>query len=228
MVTPITLASSNINGLYSSLPNIPSYINQNGINLLCVQETHRFHPKIAASFLARHSLNIQPNAPSSVNQNQKTGTACIVTHSISNLIKSQTIVLENRIQALFLEYNNSITLIINVYLQSGNSAQNTTQRFETLNILADFLRNARYDNMIMADDFNMVLLPIDKTNKLNKRKDHYLLQQILDFFNLTDPLRDMHPNAVIYTYIRSNTAPRIDRVYTSKTLSPLIQSYTHI
>ena len=67
----------------------------------------------------------------------------------------------------------------------------------------------------MADDFNMILLPIDKTNKLNKRKDHYQLQQILDFFNLNDPFRDTHPNAVIYTYTRPNTASDVQQESTN-------------
>ena len=73
----------------------------------------------------------------------------------------------------------------------------------------------------------MVLNPIDKTHTINKRQDHRLFETMTNYFNLIDAFRSKHPTTIAYTYTRLSTASRLDRIYTSKSLSKDISTYTH-
>ena len=170
---PSTMATINTNGLQSTLPSWPIFFANNRLDILCVQETHRIQNlPYTRSWLTSHSLEIIPNVSSHEQTNPKIGRATIHTSSIVLNICDTNIIEKNKMQSITLKHKDTITLIINVYLKSGNVATSSRQRTESLSKLSDFLKNTHCDHIIIAGDFNMVLHPIDKTHKITKRQDY--------------------------------------------------------
>jgi len=80
--------------------------------------------------------------------------------------------MENQIQSIKFIHKHATFLIINCFLPSGNSASNIQSRASTLHVLANTLQNEKFDHLILAGDFNMVLNQIDKANQLTRHEPH--------------------------------------------------------
>ena len=170
-------------------------------------------------------LNFTPKT----NSSQHTGTAILIsTERQASIDLKAQIILKNRIQSLKLTHNQTTYLILNCYLPSGNSAYSIRNRVTTLNVMSNYLDKEKFDHLILAGDFNMVLQQIDKANHLIRHEDHHKLTAILESFSLFDSYRSIYPNNRCYSYARSNTASRLDRIYTSRSLSDSILNASYI
>ena len=109
--------------------------------------------------------------------------------------------------------------IINVYGHSGRS-----KRMERRNLYADtlamFIRGLGQRSVMVVGDFNCVLGNIDALNNPGQKKC-VGLQAAVNTFGLVDVYREQKPNEPGYTFVRNNTASRLDRIYLSGNCLPL-------
>ena len=212
-----TIASLNINGMEKSLQNLNCFMATNKIDVLCVQETHLVNKQSLNRWKQQHSMVCFENFGEK--NSRYAGTAILVSKYCQNTINADSqIILENRIQCVKIQHNQNQILIINCYLPSGNSALNIRSRTLTLNVISNFLEKEKFDHLVLAGDFNMVLQQIDKANHLTRHEDHHKISEILKSYSLLDAYRTLYPSKLCFSYTRSNTASRIDRIYVSQSL----------
>ena len=116
---------------------------------------------------------------------------------------------------------------MNVYMPSGKSFERRKERVELIFSLQTFLQSETYDSLIIAGDFNCILHQIDCTAPLIKSVDFHSLKNFIERENLIDSFRQLNGKTKSFTYIRHNTASRLDRIYISKTLQPKLREVTH-
>ena len=226
-VSGIHLASININGINSALKQIPVFIKQHNIDILCIQETHFFRHTNVISYLQHHNLHIYSNSEPTVKHKQ--GTAIIITSDLyKNLQFQHQVVEKNRIHAISFIHNNKIFAIINTYLPSGNSADKIASRKSCIQKLMQYLQSASTHHVLLAGDFNMVLHSCDKSGALFVRQDFHAMQTLITQLSLHDSFRIHHPNTTHFTYTRKNTASRLDRIYVSESLRKQVLDVFHV
>ena len=217
----LKIASANINSVNKSMPYLLPFLRLNKIDILFLQETHRINPLTLEPWLRKHKLYFLANAPTNkeADSHFKGGTAILMKVTTKNSLRlSSFILVPNRIQTLSFELNNQIYLLINLYLHSGKAFSRKTSRKEILDTLALFLQNQSFHFLILLGDFNMVLDQRDTSSKIVKGPDTETLQSILNSHNLSDTFRNSHPLQQMFSYKRTNTGSRIDRIYASDTL----------
>ena len=101
---------------------------------------------------------------------------------------------------------------MNVYAPSGKNKEN--EREELFNNELKHLLVSNTDNLILAGDWNSVLLKRDATNIQNTSLSQSL-KSIVTSFKFKDIYSDSscQPD---FTYYRNNYAARLDRIYLSK------------
>lgn len=220
----ITIASANINGLKNKVSNLLSFIKNNNINIMAIQETHRF-PTQLQNTLDNANLALYHNAPTSEDP-LYTGTAFIVDKSLQFNIKHLPLI-RNRAQMLILENDNILKeplCLINIYAPQGVSAEKTNffkSIYEEINPLNETL--------LLLGDFNNTLHKLDNKNQINTPStDKKILMKTLLENNLKDLYRHLHPSTTIYTKESSTYGTRIDRIYGSKYLTDNIIAASHL
>ena len=125
-----------------------------------------------------------------------------------------TIVQENRL--MYLKVGN--TSFVNVYAPSGRAKRRERQVFfgETLERL---VRSFEHSLPVIMGDFNCVLSNIDAANNPEQKKCP-ALHQLIRLYVYTDVFRDKFPAMPGYTFLRNNTASRLDRFYIPGELVP--------
>lgn len=102
--------------------------------------------------------------------------------------------------------------LVNLYAPSGTQNKQQRDNFYKYT-LAYYLRHSS-EYLIIAGDFNCVTNPNDATGSSNVSS---CLKQTIQHLNVDDTWTILN-NHIDYTYITSNTASRIDRIYISKNL----------
>ena len=202
-----------------SLTNLSNFLSLHKIEILCIQETRISQTNKLKHWQQQHALTCFHNSTTHETHTTHAGTAIIMPTRITNEINPKThIILSNYIHSLKFSLDQSTYLLINCYLPSGNSAINIRHRTLALNTLSTYLETQKFDHLIIAGDFNMVMSQLDKANPLILHQDNHTLAALLKSYSLTDSYRHAHPKQKCFSYTRSNTASRIDRIYISHSL----------
>ena len=228
----INFASQNINGFHKSSDKLAHFISQYNIHFTCIQKTHTIQHQQLSHFSHQHNLLVYPNTDYSLTpiiaNNQ--GTLIIINtkhiHLTSQMITSH-LILPNYIQSIFFTFSNINYTLINCYLPFGKTSTQTSNRIKAIKTLTSYLHNLEFKNnyVIIAGDFNLVLNPIDRTGHYTPNtNDKILFQKILTNFDLIDSYRYLYPNSRTFSFFRSYSTSRLDRIYIS---SSLITKITH-
>uniref|UniRef100_A0A182R3Y0 Reverse transcriptase domain-containing protein n=1 Tax=Anopheles funestus TaxID=62324 RepID=A0A182R3Y0_ANOFN len=136
------------------------------------------------------------------------GTAIALKHGIkiTNIARSP----DSRI--IVMRINDTVTLC-NVYAPSGSHNRKERENFYN-HTLAYYLQNST-QNLIMAGDFNCVVHDKDSTGNNNNSE---ALKGTIQALKLKDTWELLKGNMVEYSYITSNSASRLDRIYVSEKL----------
>ena len=226
----LNFASLNINSLNNSLNSLARFFQENNLDMIFLQETHRIDEKKVELWEKKYNLSLIPNAPNTdTDHHFKSGTAVVLHSDIrQNLSPTSKIIMPHRLQTLNLNINDQNYLFINIYLQSGKAGQNKQKREEMLNVLDKHLKHQKFDYLFLVGDFNLTLEPIDTTGEITKSSDFHCLKSILKRYELYDSYRILHPLKKTYSYIRSNAQSRIDRIYMSKILESNLQEARYL
>ena len=228
----INFASQNINGFYKSSDKLAHFISQYNIHFTCIQKTHTIQHQQLSHFSHQHNLLVYPNTDYSLTPiiANKQGTLIIINtkhiHLTSQMITSH-LILPNYIQSIFFTLSNINYTLINCYLPFGKTSTQTSNRIKAIKTLTSYLHNLEFKNnyVIIAGDFNLDLNPIDRTGHYTPNtNDKILFQKILTNFDLIDSYRYLYPNSRTFSFFRSYSTSRLDRIYIS---SSLITKITH-
>ena len=213
----LKFASLNINGIQNKLENLTTFIKSNSIHVLAIQEAHVINRDAIQSWAISQNFLFYPNTLQAMNNSFKAGTAFILYPQLLHIqdIFSYNII-NNRVQLLNFKYQNinKYQNLFNVYFPSGTSTKNLKYRTNCIQNLYDILIDRKQQDIYLLGDFNLVLSPLDRTGHFYPNSiDKILFQSILSTFNLTDVFRQTFPDKKTFSYIKSNTASRIDRIY---------------
>lgn len=120
--------------------------------------------------------------------------------------------------------------IIGVYLHAADAHANVS-------IIAGPLTTAcqtAHNNLIVLGDFNFVPCPAMDRRTVSTHPPHLQTRDMLPsaawaqhLQHLHDSWRVLHPHRRAYTYVRTDAASRIDRIYVSNNLLPQLVATTH-
>ena len=102
--------------------------------------------------------------------------------------------------------------IINIYAPSGSEKKGELEEFYNGDV-ARFLMHSS-NNIVLAGDFNCVLMPSDCTGSYNVSRDLAILVSDLDLVDVWN----MNQGRMIYTHYTAKGASRIDRIYLTRQL----------
>lgn len=138
---------------------------------------------------------------------QQRGTAVAVRdlYNLHNVEKS----LDNRIISVRV---GSVTFI-NIYAPSGAALRNAREDFFNTSV-AHYLHHATKD-VVLGGDFNAVVNPKDATGCSNISP---MCKRLMSAAQLADSWEILHGNRVEFSFIRSNTASRLDRILVSNAM----------
>ena len=102
-------------------------------------------------------------------------------------------------------------VVINLYAASGRQGRRERQVFfgETVERL---VRNYSRNLPVILGDFNCILENKDAANNPQQKKCESL-RQLINLYKYVDIYREVYPNNIVYTFIRNNSASRLDRIY---------------
>ena len=102
-------------------------------------------------------------------------------------------------------------IIVNIYASNIGVPQYIRQTLTDIKAEID-------SNTIIAGDFNIPLIPMDRSSKQKINKETQVLNDTLDEMDFTDIFRTFHPNAEEYTFFSSahGTFSRIDYILDHK------------
>lgn len=193
-ITLTTILTLNINSIKSPLKVdiLLKTLHQNDVDIALLQE-------VALPDLSLPGYNIINNTTDAL------GTAIAIKEDIpySNEIRTS----DSRGIAVTIGH----TKIINVYAPSGSQCKKEREIFFSQTIAPLFDQPA--ENLIIGGDFNSVLKPEDSLNSFNYC---HSLKLMTNGLNMTDSWTELKPNDKGYTYFRTNSASRIDRIYVSE------------
>ena len=202
-------------------------ISQHYIHLICIQETHTIQIQQLSQFSHCHKFLAYPNTDQSLSPQitHRQGTLTLINTQLLKLspqmITTHTILL-NYIQSLFFTLYNMNYTLINCYFSSGKTSTQTSQRIKAIQKLISYLQNLNYKNrqLIIARDFNLVLNRIDRTGHFSPSKnDKIFFQKLLSNFDLIDSYRYLYPNTKTFSFSRSQSISRLDRIYVPSSLT---------
>ena len=204
----IKFATLNVNGINENIKQVKlvAYLKQNGIQIVAIQE-HNIKLISKLKYLEKYDHII---LNSSIQL--KGGTLILLDRQLPIKISRVYLHPTSRICTAHISIFNINLYLINVYAPSGK--QKETER-ETLfaNELAQQLVS-NTDNLILAGDWNSVLMKRDTTNIQNTSLSKSL-KNITTSFKFKDAYAE-NRNQPEFTYYKNNYASRLDRIYLSK------------
>ena len=213
------IATININGLDSRKNTLIQYMNQNNLDIYCLQETHKISLQ-NFNYIEKNTNTLGFISTASKVENDYRGVAVLIGRSLQQF-KIQNInidipSLKHRMMHISILAEEEIN-IINIYAPAKN--------IEKSNFYEDvkkYLTKIKNKQIILLGDFNYVenindrVFGFDyadrKVNKIFSPKE----------LNLIDTFSNVH-NTLDFTHLRS----RIDRIYLSKILYPKILKIQH-
>ena len=132
-------------------------------------------------------------------------------------VHQQTIVEEERLMFIMI----GDQLLANLYAPSGRGRRMERRVFfgETLERV---IRGSLPQLPFFLGDFNCILANIDAAHNPQQKKCE-CLKHVVDTYGYIDVYRASFPGVPGYTFVRNNTASRLDRIYVPHTLSQLVQ-----
>ena len=223
----IKFTSINVNGFNKSDNKLAHFITHNNIHFTCIQETHTIHHQQLSHFSYQHNFLVFPNTDLSLTPqiSHRPGTLVILNTNqihLNTQMISPHIILPNYIQSLSFTLSDNNYTLINCYLPSGKTSFQTSHRIKAIKTLSSYLHNLDFKNrhLIIAGDFNPVIIKIDRTGHFTPNtNDKILFQTILSNFDLIDSYRFLYPHSKTFSFSRLQPISRLDRIYIS---SPLI------
>ena len=213
------IATINVNGLDSRKNTLIQYMNQNNLDIYCLQETHKISLQ-NFNYIEKNTNTLGFISTASKVENDYRGVAVLIGRSLQQFkIQNLNIdipSLKHRMMHISILAEEEIN-IINVYAPAKN--------IEKSNFYEDvkkYLTKFKNKQIILLGDFNYVenindrVFGFDyadrKVNKIFSPKE----------LNLIDTFSNVH-NTLDFTHLRS----RIDRIYVSKILYPKILKIQH-
>jgi exonuclease III len=132
------------------------------------------------------------------------------------------VVTENRI--LSVDYEKYT--IVNVYGHSGRVKRNERAQLFSHDLLA-YLNGLFEREIVLCGDFNCILESMDAAKNPSQKKSREL-KAIVSTNSLIDSYRLFHPNQPGYTFIRNDSASRIDYIFLSQSSKENIESVSLI
>ena len=143
---------------------------------------------------------------------------------------TSNIILPNYIQSLSFNLTDMNYTLINCYLPSGKTSSQTSHRIKVIKTLTSYLHKLDYKNnkAIIAGDFNLVTNPIDRTGHFTRNTiDKIIFQKLLSNFDLIDSYCYLYPYSKTFSFSRSHSTSRLDRIYISSSLTSKITQSTY-
>ena len=213
------IATINVNGLDSRKNTLIQYMNQNNLDIYCLQETHKISLQ-NFNYIEKNTNTLGFISTASKVENDYRGVAVLIGRSLQQFkIQNLNIdipSLKHRMMHISILAEEEIN-IINIYAPAKN--------IEKSNFYEDvkkYLTKLKNKQIILLGDFNYVenindrVFGFDyadrKVNKIFSPKE----------LNLIDAFSNVH-NTLDFTHLRS----RIDRIYLSKILYPKILKIQH-
>lgn len=214
------LMSVNVNGLNRNQKKLLNQIKTNKIDCVMVQETHKITEKSKTEI--EHKYNIFTNAEK-LKSKEYTGTAIILNKKIE--IIEHEILIEKRVQKLNIKLYGKIISIINIYAPPSREREKEEFYIQIEEIIKEIP-----NEIIFGGDFNNIISNNDTNQKqINDRtKSEKILKSIINEYCLEDSFRIKYEYKMEYTRSRNNVSRRIDRIYLSPTLLPLLSRAEHI
>ena len=227
----IKVCSLNCNGLRTTLKFLSTFLYKNKIGVLFVQETHRHCNKTFHAWAEKYHFQVFRNFPAVDEDSKyfKSGTCILINNNLLKTYSAQhKVIYQNRLHCISLQIHDITIDIYNIYLPSGTSAKASRLRGNLLEILERHLHNSTNNNKIIGGDFNFVIDDLDTYNRKQTRVDKQTLLGMLNTFHLIDTFRHFFPTVRTYSYIRSNSASRIDRIYASFQRDVIVQTAVYL
>lgn len=203
--------NSNLNSSYNiGSINTNAISNRNKLNSLYAFVRLLDYDIILLQEVENSKLSIPGfNVITNVDENKR-GTAIALKSHIpfSNVQRS----LDSRI--ITVKVGNFVT-ICNCYAPSGSN-HNASRESMFKSSLPFYLQNSA-EHLIIGGDFNCVVSCKDSTGSGNFSLS---LSNLVRSMSLSDTWEILHNNENVYSYIRANTASRLDRIYISESLIP--------
>ena len=213
--TNITILTLNVNCLSRPLARagLLDLIKGYKPDLLCLQEVN-----LCTEELILLLSNVGYTGLSNIDVTSMTSRGTALCWRLGLDITEPTIVLEERMMYLKLGGQPNV----NRYAPSGRGRRMERRVFfgETLERL---VRGCLPVLPIISGDFNCIMENIDAQNNPGQKKCEGL-RQLIRLYNHVDAYRAFNPGVPGYTFVRNNTASRLDRFYVPASLMPSVQA----
>ena len=215
----LRFATFNCAGLASATRRraVFSYLRSLNVQIFCLQETHsntRDEHKWATEWGKNRACFHSNHA-----NNRSNGVAFLINHPDVSFIDWHG---DQNGRTLTADFNTPAAPIhvVNIYApQCGRPARERSLFFDSL-----YLHLFSPHPTILAGDFNCVENPaIDRDPPSNKKDPTSTLRELRETFGLQDTLRATHGNTRLFTRRQGVSQSRIDRFYTCKKISPLLE-----
>ena len=222
----INICSININGLNNKLSTISNLMQNNFIDIMCIQETHEINNLNLEKWAKIYNYTVYINQVYDTPQlkHGKEGTIIVITRKIKdNFTIKEELIYKNRIQTLNIFNENENLLIYNCYF--FNKPYERLQLIEILNKKLECNKN----NMIILGDFNFVENKIDTKNQhlFKLTKDKLAFKKLKEENDFIDIFREKNLKQKIFTYINKKGATRIDRIYINSSLKAKVENFKY-
>ena len=219
----IKMCSININGLNNKLDVIQNLIEDNQIDIMCIQEIHLLDENKLENWSKIFNYKVLINQIYELPKMKfsKEGTIIILNQNIINNYKiKEELIYKNRIQYVNIENENENFSIFNCYF--SNKTNERMNQMKMLNEKTKMIKN----NIIILGDFNFIEDKLDTKNEhlFKISKDKIEFQKLKEENDLIDIYRKCNKNKKIYTYQNRKGATRIDRIYISSSFKPLVEN----
>ena len=223
----INICSININGLNNKLNSIQNLIQNNYIDIMCIQETHEIDRSNLENWAKIYNYTVYVNQNYDIPQlrHANEGTAVIISKKIKdNFVIEEELIYKNRIQAINLHNENENLLIYNCYFYNK-----IYERLQLIEVLQKKLERNK-NNLILLGDFNFVENKFNTKNQhlFKLTKDKLAFKKLKEKNDFIDIFREKNFNKKkLFTYINKKGATRIDRIYISSALKVKVENFQY-
>lgn len=226
------IVSWNLNSIRARLEHVEAWLQENDVDILCLQETKVTDEQFPREIFEAMGLNVYTHGQPAYN-----GVAFISKHSLENVEKGFPEGDMNDQKRVISCTLNGVK-VINVYIPQGDNPDSPKfemkeQFYKRLKSWVDEEHKPE-DKVLICGDFNIAPEDIDVHNvEKCEKKCGYLplevkwLNELMDW-GFTDSFRHLNPNVQQFSWwdyrqnsYENNKGMRIDHVLTSKGLTPL-------
>jgi exonuclease III len=200
----IQIVSLNVGCLGNSVSKagLRHFLRHHQPDVVCLQECNVDSDELCTVVQAEYYTGVSNIA---VEEENPRGTAIIWKSSL--VVENTRIIEVNRVMSIQV----AGLRIINVYAPSGRSKR-LERRILFEQVLLPAVQESLPELPVVVGDFNCILSNIDAANNPQQKKCE-VLARLMSSFDYVDIFRSFYPNLSLYTFIRPNSASRLDRIY---------------